>query len=256
MKFYRRIYLGLIIPLLSSACTTLQIPDDFVYQEIETPDFDFAVWQKITNPQLAYRIYIEGDGYAFNAAGQPTTDPTPNGTLMRNIAFGDTGANVVYMARACQFVQHKKCAQKYWTTARFAPEIIEAQANALKQIVHTNPVVLVGFSGGAQVAGLVAVTHPEIRVQKIITIAGNLDHPAWTEYHQVTPLSASMDLNNYADKFAAFSQIHYVGGKDDVMPPFLNRNFVADKQNVTEVKDASHTSGWEKIIPDIYNSQK
>ena len=253
MKFCAKTNLLLIISLFFAACTTLQIPDDFVYQEVETPDFDIVVWQKVSNPLLPYKVYIEGDGYSFNSAGQPTSNPTPRGTLVRNMAFGDNSANVVYMARACQFVLHKKCAQKYWTTARFAPEIIAAEANALEQIVQNRPVILVGFSGGAQVAGLIAVTHPEIKVQKIITIAGNLNHPEWTQHHQVPPLSDSMDLNDYADKFAAFPQIHYVGEKDEIMPPFLNRDFVADKQTVREVKGATHTSGWEKIIPEIHN---
>ena len=141
--------------------------------------------------------------------------------------------------------------QKYWTTARFAPEVAAAQAQAIKQLVHHNPVTLVGFSGGAQIAGLVAVTNPDIKVQKIITIGGNLDHPSWTEHHRVPPLSDSADLNDYREAFAQFKQIHYVGAKDTIMPPFLNQNFVVDPQTVIVVDDADHNSGWDKVIPSI-----
>lgn len=242
----------ILLSLCLSACAApLQIPPTFKPAVIETEDFDFAVWEKNEQPNAPYKIYIEGDGHAFNAFGDPTSDPTPEGTLMRQIAFGDTHPNVVYMARACQFVQHKKCAQKYWTTARFAPEIVTAQTQAIKQLVHHNPVTLVGFSGGAQIAGLVAVTAADIKVQKIITIGGNLDHPSWTEYHRVPPLSDSADLNNYREAFARFKQAHYVGAKDMVMPPFLNQNFVADPQTVIVVEKASHNSGWDKVIPSI-----
>ena len=232
-------------------CTTLQVPDDFTYAEVQTPSFDFATWQKISAKSAPYKVYIEGDGFAFNAHGQPTSDPTPRNTLVRELAFGDQHPNVIYMARACQFMQRKLCAQKYWTTARFAPEVIDAQADALKQIVGSAPVTLVGFSGGAQVAALIAVLHPEINVRQIITVAGNLDHPAWTKLHNVPPLSESLDLNAYRAAFAKISQIHYVGTDDAVMPPTLNRAFAADKSTVIEVDGATHNSGWAAIIPEI-----
>lgn len=233
------------------ACTTLQVPDDFTYTKVETPSFDFVTLQKISDKSAPYKVYIEGDGYAFNANGQPTSDPTPRNTLVRELAFDDTHPNVIYMARACQFVLAKQCAQKYWTTARFAPEIVAAQADALKQIVGTAPVTLVGFSGGAQVAALISVLHPEINVRRIITIAGNLNHPAWTAYHNVPPLSESLDLNDYRNAFAKFKQKHYVGTDDAVMPPALTRAFVADTSSIIEVKGASHNSGWTAVIPEI-----
>ncbi|MDD7312777.1 MAG: alpha/beta hydrolase, partial [bacterium] len=63
-----------------------------------------ASWQKITHPTAPYKIYIEGDGHAFNAHGQPTGNPTPKGTLVRELAFGDNHENVIYLARPCQYV--------------------------------------------------------------------------------------------------------------------------------------------------------
>ena len=238
----------IIFCLLLTGCTTLDVPPDFEYTEIRTENFDFAVWQKITDNSVGYKVYIEGDGYAFNASGQPTDNPTPHDTFVRELAFGDKHPNVIYMARACQFVQRKKCVQKYWTTARFAPEIVDAQADALKQIVGNSPVTAVGFSGGAQIAGLTAMRHPEIKIKKIITIAGNLDHPAWTEHHHVPPLSESLDLNDYAADFAKIPQQHYVGTADEIMPPFINRRFAADKSTVIEVKGATHNRGWVSVI--------
>ena len=94
-----------------------------------------------------------------------------------------------------------------------------------------------------------AVTDPEIKVRKIITIGGNLDHSAWTTYHHVPPLKDSADLNDYREAFAKFMQIHYVGEDDTIMPPFLNQNFVADPQTVIVVDDASHSGGWDEVIP-------
>ncbi|MBR2299926.1 MAG: hypothetical protein IJ870_05075 [Alphaproteobacteria bacterium] len=78
--------------------------------------FKIASWQKITDKNAPYKIYIEGDGFAFNAHGSPTTNPTPKNTFLRQIAFNDPSKNVVYLARPCQYV---------------------------------NDVIWVGFSGGA-----------------------------------------------------------------------------------------------------------
>ena len=184
----------LITLLFLSGCSTITAPADFVYKKVETRYFTLASWQKLTNPAAPYKIYIEGDGYAFNAYGRATQDPTPHGTLVKELAFGDKNPNVIYLARPCQYVKSSICSKRHWTTARFAPEIINAEYEAIKQIVGNNPVILVGFSGGAQIAGLVATAKPELNVKKIITIAGNLDHLAWTQYHNLPPLNESMNL--------------------------------------------------------------
>ena len=83
------------ILFLLSGCNSIAIPPAYVYKEIPTRDFTLASWQKITDPFGTYKIYIEGDGYAFNAHGRATQDPTPKGILMRELAFEDDSPNVV-----------------------------------------------------------------------------------------------------------------------------------------------------------------
>ena len=122
---------------------------------------------------------------------------------------------------------------------------------AIKNIVGNNPVILIGFSGGAQIAGLVATAKPGLNVKKIITIAGNLDHLAWTQYHNLPPLNESMNLESYRKQFAKIPQIHYVGSNDEVMPPILAREFVGNDDLIIEVDGASHNEGWEKIYNKI-----
>lgn len=237
--------------LLLVGCSTVYPPADFKYKSVNTDAFEFASWQKITDKNANYKIYIEGDGFSFNAYGMPTTDPTPRSTLVRDLAFGDKNPNVIYLARACQFIKSKNCAQKYWTTARFSAQIADAEAQAIKQIVGNKSVILIGFSGGAQIAALVAVRNPEISVSKIVTIAGNLDHSAWTAYHKVPPLAESLDLRDYYVAFKKITQIHYVGDKDEIIPPFLTYNFVTDKSAIIKVEGATHNRGWDKIMPQI-----
>lgn len=174
---------------------------------------------------------------------------------MRELAFEDDSPNVVYLARPCQYIKRPICSKRHWTTARFAPEVINAEYAAVKQIADGNPVILIGFSGGAQVAGLIASAKQGLNVKKIITIAGNLDHLAWTQYHNLPPLNESMNLESYRKQFAQIPQIHYVGSDDKVMPPVLVRDFVGESCNLIEVRGATHNSGWEKIYSQIRNEK-
>lgn len=233
--------------LVLCSCSTITVPPEFTYKEIKTQYFDIASWQKITEPKGVYKVYIEGDGYAFNAYGRPTQDPTPKGTIIRELTFGDESPNVIYLARPCQYVKSPICSQRHWTTARFASEVINAEYEAIKSIVGNSPVVLIGFSGGAQVAGLVATAKSGMNVKKIITIAGNLDHLAWTTYHNLPPLSESMNLTNYSEQFAKIPQVHYVGSNDKVIPPQLIKNFVGKNSKVIMVHGATHNAGWKSI---------
>lgn len=241
------------IMVLLSGCASITAPADYVYKEIETRDFTIATWQKITNPQEVYKIYIEGDGYAFNSYGKPSQDPTPRGTLVRELAFGDKSPNVIYLARPCQYIKSSICSVRHWTTARFASEIINAEYETIKQIAGNHPVILIGFSGGAQIAGLVATTKPGLNVKKIITIAGNLDHLSWTQYHNLPPLNESMDLESYRKQFAEIPQIHYVGSDDKVMLPVLVREFVGNDDLVVEVNGANHNEDWESIYNKVWS---
>jgi len=248
--FYKK-FLFIIVVLLSG-CKGIVIPDEFVYKEIETNTFKLASWQKVTNPKGKFKVYIEGDGASFDAYGRPTNNPTPRGKLLREIAFNDYNENVIYLARPCQFVEDDMCSQRHWTTARFASEVINASYEAIKSVAKDNKVILVGFSGGAQVAGLVSVAKKGINVVKLVTIGGNLDHFSWTEYHNLPSLNESMSLADYKNEYMKIPQIHYIGSKDDVIPSKLVYDFVDDENLVKVVNGATHNSGFEVIYPLIW----
>ncbi|MBQ8677531.1 MAG: alpha/beta hydrolase [Alphaproteobacteria bacterium] len=243
--------LALCFLLVLLGCQSIQPPKEFVYKEINTHQFKLASWQKITDVNADYRIYIEGDGYAFNAYGQPSRNPTPHGELVRELSFNDTVPNVIYLARPCQYVEDNACSVEYWTTKRFAPEVIEAEYKVIKQIAGDKEITLIGFSGGAQIAGLIAVKYPDLKIKKVITIAGNLDHKAWTDYHKLPPLDGSLNLAEYTEKFAIIEQIHYVGADDDIIPLELTQKF-APRDKIVIIKNATHNTGWQKIYSQIY----
>ena len=211
-------------------------PNDFQYVPIQTENYQIATWQKINNSKNnLIHIYIEGDGNAFDSYGLPTSDPTPHGTLVRDLAEKDNFENVVYVARPCQFIMDERCAESDWTTGRFSQKVVDAETEVLNQIAKNKKVILIGYSGGAMVSGLVITQNPKLRVKKWITIAGVLNHKKWTEYFGDEPLTGSIDMGT----LPKVSQIHFVGGRDKIVPYELAKTWAKEK-DIKFVPGASH----------------
>ncbi len=236
-----------------SACAHSPLTD-FRFQTTMAPPYVVANWYRIEAPGEPLRVYIEGDGHAFDKNGQPTDNPTPKSELWRQIAAADPNPNVAYIGRPCQYLQAGACTQKDWTTGRFSEPVINGMdtvIQSLRQKARTDKVTLIGYSGGAQVAGLIAVRHPE-QVADVITVAGVLDTAAWTTHHGDAPLVDSLNLRDSREHFQTLPQHHFVGGRDTVVPPFLTQDFVADDSRITVVPRATHHKGWHAIQDDIY----
>lgn len=207
----------MLLFLLSGCVADWRAPDDFIYRPIKTEFFDIASWQHITDDTGPIHIYIEGDGRSFNAYGVPTDDPTPHDTVLRDMAMSDNSANVVYLARPCQFIMSPSCTQSDWTDGRFSARVIDSMADAVASVAGNRQIILIGYSGGAMVSGLIINNNPDLDVIQWITIAGVLNHAAWTEYFGDSPLTKSLNMDIVPD----VPQIHYVGSNDVVVPPDL-----------------------------------
>lgn len=240
-------YLIFGIFLFLFGCAGIQVPDSYQYKEIKTKIYTLASWQKITDKTQPIRIYIEGDGHAFNYAGLPTSNPTPKGTFLRKIAFNDPNPNVVYLARPCQYVQDSMCSKIDWTTGRFSQKIVDSMSMAIKSVASNRKVILIGYSGGALLSGLVMTQNPQLNIQKWITIAGVLNHTKWTDVLHLPHLTQSMDL----DALPQVPQTHYIGDKDTIVPKELMQSIVPAK-NLILIHNATHDTGYEKIYSDIY----
>ena len=239
--------------LVLGGCAHKNPLSDMAFQTTMAPPHVVASWYKITAPGETVKIYIEGDGNAFDANGIPMDNPTPKGEFMRRLAAGDPSPNVVYLGRPCQYLQTGSCSEKDWTTGRFSKVIVDSMDQVVRTFMkkaRTNDVVLIGFSGGAQVAGWVALKHPG-NVRKWITIAGVLDPKAWADYHGDKPLKDSLNLKDRQGDLKKIPQVHYVGDDDDVVPPELVQNMAAP-DTVKIIKGAGHGVGFEKIYPEIY----
>ena len=241
----KKIFLFFTLLLLCS-CSTIKTksPAEFIYKEIKTDDYVLASWQKITDDSSPVRIYVEGDGRAYTSKGYPTTDPTPKSYFLRNISFNDVHENVVYLARPCQYIKNKNCSNIDWTTGRFSQKIVDNMSQAIKQIAEDKEIILIGYSGGGLICGLIINQHKnDLNIIKWITVAGLLNHTNWTKHFNYIPLKDSLDL----DTIPNISQTHYIGKKDKVIPYKLTLDIV-DKKNCVIIENATHNSGFEGKI--------
>ena len=262
--------IGLSLCLLAlAACTSLPAPAarrvtadalaaprEWTETTLSTTAFELAAWfpRRISpNPELT--IYIEGDGLAWLTSDQPSADPTPLHPLALQLALAQPGGNAAYLARPCQFVTSARCSQRYWTQARFAPEVIAASNQAvdeLKQRFGARQLILVGYSGGAAVAALLAERRND--VVRLVTVAGNLDHRAWTRLLRLTPLGASL---NPADERAALTRLpqwHFVGLADHTVPASLTYAYAEGMTaaRVIALEGYDHTCCWAENWPRLW----
>ncbi|MDW5441780.1 alpha/beta hydrolase [Polaromonas sp. SM01] len=173
-------------------------------------------------------VYIEGDGLAWINGQQPSSDPTPNNPLALRLALAQPKGNAAYLGRPCQYVGAASagCAETYWTHQRFAPEVIESSSQALdglKQQFGATHITLVGYSGGAAVALLLAARRTDIA--SVITVAGNLDHQAWTQKMKVEALTGSLNPADAMAQLQHIPQTHFAGDADKTIPPSLIFDF-------------------------------
>lgn len=206
-------------------------------------------------------IYMEGDGLAWIDGSTPSFDPTPINPIGLRLAMRDPHPNVAYLARPCQFTQDRErhdCSTRYWTSHRFAPEVIAATDQAVSQLkkrAGATQLRLIGYSGGGAVAALVAARRNDVAM--LITVAGNLDHALWTKTHSVTALSGSLNAADYGSALQHIPQQHYVGGSDDNVDTSIARSYASTFQSrlpsITVVAGYTHVCCWEDIWLKLVN---
>lgn len=195
-------------------------------------------------------VYVEGDGFAWVSRSQPSVDPTPRDPLGLKLAAIDGSANVLYLARPCQYVGagNPGCDTSLWTNRRFAEEVVAATNRAIGMAVQPGQKIhLVGYSGGGAVAALVAARRNDVVTLR--TVAGNLDHAELSRLHDVSPMAGSLNAADVAASLSNLPQLHLVGGRDKVVPVRIAQSYAARQSSphctrVVAVEGADHENGW------------
>lgn len=200
------------------------------------------------------RVYLEGDGYAWQNRTTPSKNPTPRSHSMLKMAMQDKYSDILYIARPCQYLQHDiACQAKYWTYARYSEAVINSIHTVISKYEnYYSDIELIGYSGGANIAGTLAVLKQNIK--GYITIAGNLDHKAWTDYHGVSYLSESTNSADHIQQLCKINQIHFFGAKDKVIPPQLIEQYEnmlnSNTAKFIKIQQQGHGK-WERIWPQL-----
>ncbi len=228
-------------------------------QLIETPSNGFVLtsFQRLQNTNAPIRIYIEGDGFAWITRTQASNNPTPKNALALKLALQDTSPNVIYLARPCQYSLDKspKCNLSHWTDARFSPEIIKLLNDSLNAIKSAHPqqsFELIGYSGGATIALMLAAGRDDIL--NVRTVAGNLSPNLVNHLHKVSEMPNAADPITISNKTAAIPQLHFYGTDDKVVPKVIAETYlksIIDKgcAKIIAVENTSHEYGWLEAWP-------
>lgn len=215
-------------------------------------------------------IYIEGDGRAF-VNGRITQNPVSSQRLMYKLMQQDH-SNAIYLGRPCYFIGHQlvpksilaktpnddaRCSPFYWSSARYSREIVNSMISAINRIRRpTQRLTLIGHSGGATLATLIAARLPE--ADHLITLSGNLNVTAWQQYYGFTPLTQSLDPNLEPPLPARIRQTHLIAGNDKIIKPSWIKNYVKRQPNAhwKILNNVTHSQGWLAYWPTLLDTTR
>jgi hypothetical protein len=222
---------------------------------IAAGSFDLASFSSppSSSVQETLTVYIEGDGLAFLDRVTASADPTPTDPLALRLAIAGPQRPSAYLARPCQYAlpdHGRNCGPALWTSRRYAPEVIDSLDRAvevLKGSAGARRLVLVGYSGGGAVAALLAARRSD--VAGLVTVAANLDVGYWVKRDGLEPLTGSLDPVAFATRLAAVPQVHFVGGRDQVVGVDVVRSYIArlpapHRAALVEIADYDHRCCW------------
>ncbi|WP_341894478.1 alpha/beta hydrolase [Ferrovibrio terrae] len=247
-------------PFISRSAYADKIAAGWEKQVFRTERFDLAGYARITKPADAVlAVFIEGDGLSYISRTEISSDPTPERPTALEMAVRHPAPNVLYLARPCQYAEgprRRGCEPLYWTTGRFAPEAVAALNRAIDQIVAMHAfrsVMLYGYSGGGAMAALVAARRKD--VSGLVTVAGVLDHQAWTSHFGDSPLRYSLNPADDAELLRGIAQRHFVGERDKTVPLLVAQSYLRrarlSTSTLTIVPRADHTCCWADLWPEL-----
>ncbi|MCY4330486.1 MAG: hypothetical protein OXC48_10485, partial [Endozoicomonadaceae bacterium] len=132
-------------------------------------------------------------------------------------------------------------------------EVIDSIDSAITTIKRYKPwkkLELIGYSGGATIALLIAAKRSDII--SVRTIAGNLSPDLAFHLHKLSLPASTLLPSNYLSKLELLPQIHYIGRHDAVVPQAIAQYYVEQFENkkcirYAVIPDTTHTKGWDNV---------
>lgn len=233
------------------------VPATYEERTLATQSFDLRSYTpRDKTPRQELRVFIEGDGFAWERRDKPSSDPTPITQIVLSLVAASKQPNLIYLARPCQFVgaRSRNCQESLWTNERYSEAVVSSLNQAidhLKTEYKASHLVLIGYSGGGTLAALLAARRQD--VSGFVTLAAPLDIAAFSEFHNVSPMTGSLNPIDQAHILSRVPQIHLAGDNDQIVPSSLLQAYQQALSNEQCVEiigvSADHWSGWTDIAP-------
>ena len=126
-----------------------------------------------------------------------------------------------------------------------------AALDTIKQKHDVRSFSFFGHSGGANIALLIAKRRND--VQKVVAVAGNIDHPSWTQHFNYLPLTTSLNARDTFPLQESIERWYFIGEKDRVMPAPLIQKAAQDDEGgkILRFENYDHRCCWEQEWPTL-----
>ncbi|MCR9241661.1 MAG: hypothetical protein NXH87_09805 [Rhodobiaceae bacterium] len=236
---------------------TSTVPATYEELTLATQSFDLRSYApRDKSPRQELRIFIEGDGFAWERRDRPSPDPTPITQTVLSLVAASNQPNLIYLARPCQFVgaRSRNCQESLWTNERYSEAVVSSLNQAIDHLMteyKAKHLILIGYSGGGTLAALLAARRSDL--SGFVTLAAPLDTAAFSEFHNVSPMTGSLNPMDQAHLLSRIPQIHFAGDKDKIVPLQLVLTYqhalANDQCSMIITASADHRSGWTGITP-------
>lgn len=188
-------------------------------------------------------IYIEGDGSPWQRRDLVAVDPTSPDPLLLGAMLSDPAPSV-YLGRPCYYqTDDPACNGLWWTLNRYHPRIVESMRQVVERLAkHKRELWLIGHSGGGSLAVLIG--RRLARPVNVVTVAGNLDHEAWTTHHHYSPLTGSLNPAKDQALNPQMNELHWYGADDRTILPAWAKAYCRRLAVSCKEAQAEHTRGW------------
>jgi len=254
LYFFLRNTILLIVLLLFNISCSSSIADKSIIKlnnknlhktKISTTIYQHNYFTNNIKPNKRVHIYIGSDGTPWIKGKWLAIDPTPTNPLALALMAKDKTA-AIFLARPCYFESKLPdyCEATLWSSARYSIKVINSMHLAINELISQDTeIVLIGYSGGATIATILADKLEN--AIGLITIAGNLDTQLWTLHHNLLPLTDSINPSSYIYSNKSISSVHLAGGKDLVIPLKIIHSYIAKRGGTLLVYDRyTHGCCW------------
>ena len=204
-------------------------------------------------------VFIESDGAAFGTwpTGKPAM-PSVKRSVALGLALQQTGGDVMYVARPCQFLLGEWASAKcdnpdLWTTQRFSHEAIKLIEAVIERSVgdKKRPVTLVGHSGGGTVA-LAIAQRQQFPVACVITLGSPVDLKSWYGLWGAAPPATAVDPANAISAGQTAPVVFISGEHDQLVPPSaIGRwaDVIRASPRLHHIRiNSTHGTGWHNAL--------